>query len=391
MSIGPPRHDADWEQFTLLEGHTFGTTAEETATYIAAVRDHAIARFAVEDDRVVAGALAFPCTQQFGGREVPAGAVASVCVAHEHRGRGLGKSVMWSLVAGMRDHGLAVAPLWPSSVGFYRGMGWEIGGEVREYAVAAHLLPGGSASGQAVRDPDLADVHSLRTAVASGWSGPIVRPTWWWDWRRPEPAPDKTHRFGWVEGGQLTGVVTFQQKPPAGRYWGYDVWVTEFWTATADALTGLAGLLASEAPLSPTIRFLYGVLPGGSDLQWRVPDVGLDTTGTNSWMTRVLDPALALGSAGWPDDIEGTLEIEIAAIGQSPTRLNVDVSGGRATTTEGGTARVRMSAGAFAGWFTGAMPATTAARLRLAGGAERDLAFMDRLTAGRRPWLPDVY
>ena len=108
-------------------------------------------------------------------------------------------------------------------------------------------------------------------------------------------------------------------------------------------------------------------------------------------MMRVLDPAAAFTTAGWPADLEGKLDLEIAAVGQGPTRLTVDFSGGRADAVEGGEGRVRIAAGAFAAWFTGAMPATTAARLRFAGGAEGELEFMDRLTAGRRPWLPDLY
>ena len=133
--IVPPRGDGDWEQFITIEGQSFATTPEATARYAAVVRPHAIARFARHGDRVVAGALALPCRQLIGGRPVPAGAVASVCVAPELRGVGLGRSVMSSLVEAMRDEGLALAPLWPSSVTFYRRLGWEIAGHVSQFTV----------------------------------------------------------------------------------------------------------------------------------------------------------------------------------------------------------------------------------------------------------------
>jgi predicted acetyltransferase len=391
VSLGPPRHDGDWEEFTRLEGRSFGTTRDATELYVAAVRDAAIARFAVENDRVVAGALAFPCRQLVGGRPVPAGAVASVCVAPEWRGRGLGRAVTWALVAAMADAGLALAPLWPSSVAFYRAMGWEIAGEVREHRVPAAMLRGQAANGAAKRDPEVVEVAALRDAIAPGWCGPIERPQWWWDWRWPRSAPDLTHRYGWREGGELTGAVAFAQERPAGRGWGYDVRVSDLWARTSDALAGLSGLLASEGPLSPSIAFRHGALPPDHDLVWRVPELAVETTGTNAWMLRVLDPAVAVSAAGWPEWADRPLEFEIGGVGQAPARLVVEFSGGAAHAAQGGAGRVRIAAGAFAAWYSGAMRASTAALLGSASADPDDLRLMDLLTADRRPWLPDAF
>ena len=391
MSVGPPRHDGDWREFTVLEGRAFGTTRDATERYVAAVRETAVARFAVEDDRVVAGALAFPCHQTVGGRPVPAGAVASVCVAPEWRGRGLGRAVTWALVAAMSDAGVALAPLWPSSVAFYRAMGWEIAGEVREYRVPAAMLRGGAATGAAERDPDVAEVAALRGGVARAWCGPIERPGWWWDWRWPMPAPDLTQRFGWREAGGLTGAVAFTQERPADRRWGYDVRVSDLWASTSDALAGLCGLLAAEGPLSPSIAFRHGALAPGHDLVWRAPELAVETTGTNAWMLRVLDPAAAVAAAGWPVWADRSLEFEIGGVGQAPARLVVEFAGGAAQTTPGGAGRVRIAAGAFAAWYSGAMRASTAAALGAASGTPDDLRWMDLLTADRRPWLPDPF
>ena len=389
--IGAPRHDGDWEQFTAIEGQAFATTREKTEQYVAAVRDHVIARFAFDGDRVVAGALALPCHQVAGGRPVIAGAVASVCVSPEARGRGLGRAVMSSLVTAMRDEGLALAPLWPSSVAFYRRLGWEIAGQVSEFTVPANALRGLPASGQAVRDPDLVEVQELRSAVAGRWCGPIERPPWWWTWRQPEPAPDLTYRYGWREAGRLTGFAAFRQEPPAGRRWGFDVWVSDFWADTSDALDGLSGLLASDGSLSPMIRYAHGVLPTTPDLMWRVGELNVDTTGTNAWMLRILNPALALEQSGWPAGADHRLEFALEEPGVPARHLTAEFAGGSARTTPGGVGRVRIGVGAFSAWFAGGMRAETAARLRLMDAEPDDLATMDMLTAERRPWLPDTF
>lgn len=388
---GPPRHDGDWEQFTAIEGQAFATSREATERYIAAVRDHAIARFVFDADRVVAGALALPCNEIAGGRPVSAGAVASVCVAHEARGRGLGRSVMSSLVAAMRGEGLALAPLWPSSVTFYRHLGWEIAGEVSAFAVPSRALRGPTASGQAVRDPDLAEVRELRSAVAGRWCGPIERPAWWWSWRQPEPAPDLTYRYGWREAGRLTGFVAFRQERPTDRPWGFDIRVSDFWAATSGGLDGLNGLLAANGSLSPVIHFDHGVLPTTPDLVWRVGELNVETTGTNAWMLKVLDPVGALEQSGWPAHADEHLTFAIEEPSGSTHHVTAEFAGGSAHATAGDSGRIRIGAGAFSAWFAGAIRAETAARLGFLDAGPDDVATMDMLTAERRPWLPDTF
>jgi predicted acetyltransferase len=389
--IAPPRDDGDWEQFTAIEGQSFAATTEATARYVAAVRPDAIARFARDGDRVVAGALALPCRQMIGGRPVPAGAVASVCVVPEARGRGLGRRVMSSLVGAMRDEGLALAPLWPSSVTFYRRLGWEVAGHVSQFSVPSRSLGGRPASGQAVRDPDLGEVQTVRSKGAAGWCGPIERPAWWWAWRMPQPPGDLSYRYGWHEDGRLTGFVAFRQEPPADRRWGFDVWVSDFWAATPDALDGLAGLLASDGAFSPRVRFDYGVLPATPDLVWRVGELDVATSGTNAWMLRVVDPRRAIEASGWPVWADLRLELAIQEPGAAARPIVAELAGGSARVEAGGSGRVRIGSGPFSAWFAGGMRAETAARLGLADGPEDDIAIMDQLTADRRPWLPDMF
>jgi predicted acetyltransferase len=385
--VGPARGDADWEQFTTIGGQAFATTREKTEQYIAAVRDGAIARFAIEEDGVVAGALAFPCHQLVGGRPVTAGAIASVCVAPERRGRGLGRQVVDGLVAAMREEGLALAPLWPSSVAFYRGLGWEIAGHVGQFNVPAVALRGRAESGIAVRDPDLAEVGELRLPITAAWTGPLIRPGWWWGWRLPHPVPELHYRYGWREGDRLTGFVAYRHDPPAGRPWGFDTWVTDFWAATPSSFTGLLDLLAADAPLSPTIRFGFGVLPDMPPLVWRLPDLDLKTADTNGWMLRVLDPAAAFVHSGWPAAAAGTLTLEIG--GAAP--LTVEFADGAAEVTPGGGRPATLSEGTFAAWLTGALRAGDAARMGLLAGSPDAVALMEALTADRRPWLPDMF
>jgi len=242
-----------------------------------------------------------------------------------------------------------------------------------------------------VGDPDLGEVQTVRSKGAAGWCGPIERPAWWWAWRMPQPPGDLSYRYGWHEDGRLQGFVAFRQEPPADRRWGFDVWVSDFWAATPDALDGLAGLLASDGAFSPRVRFDYGVLPATPDLVWRVGELDVATSGTNAWMLRVVDPRRAIEASGWPVWADLRLELAIQEPGAAARPIVAELAGGSARVEAGGSGRVRIGSGPFSAWFAGGMRAETAARLGLADGPEDDIAIMDQLTADRRPWLPDMF
>src|SRR2546430_11574892 len=70
-----------------------------------------------------------PGGQYFGGRSVPMGGVASVAVRPDQRGRGIAPRLLARSVERMHEQGLVISTLHPATTRFYRGLGWEIGGE----------------------------------------------------------------------------------------------------------------------------------------------------------------------------------------------------------------------------------------------------------------------
>lgn len=389
MAILEPRDDNDWEQFTRLTAQSFGYTDDDADRRISALRPSAIARFELEGDQVIAGALALPCQQYFGGRPVPAAAVTSLCVAPQARGAGLGRRVMWSLADAIGREGLAVAPTYSTSSAFLRGLGWEICGQSFAFAAPADAFVMDEPAGEAVRDPDQTAVRALRARTVAAWSGPVERPSWWWNWLGATSGTEV--RLGWVDGGELQGYLAYRTVPdPHGpENWGMRVVVTDLLTQSRSALDGLLRILGTERPISPTVAFDYGVLPPDTSVRYRIATT-LAPTGVRDWMLRVLSPEAALAAAGWPT-ISGRLEIEVAALGRAASVMSVEFAAGSAAVGPGASPRVRMSTGGFAAWFAGALPATQAARLGIASGPAEDLAFMDLLVADRRPWLPETF
>lgn len=183
-----PRDESDWEGYRRVMARSYGGDEELWRGWLAAVRDHAIVRVAAEGGRVVGGATVLPAGQWFGGRVVPAAAVAGVCAAPEARGRGVAAALLRALAAAAREAGLLVSPLWPSRTTVYRRWGWEIAGLAHGHTIALPALAGLRGQGEPVLDPG-PEIRPLQPALAEGWNGPLDRPEWWWPWRYGQDLP----------------------------------------------------------------------------------------------------------------------------------------------------------------------------------------------------------
>jgi predicted acetyltransferase len=78
--------------------------------------------------------------QLWGGRRVPMGGIASVAVHPDGRGRGLAAELMRGLLPLMRDAGQSISALFPTGVGVYRPVGWEIVGSLDDTRIATRDL-----------------------------------------------------------------------------------------------------------------------------------------------------------------------------------------------------------------------------------------------------------
>jgi predicted acetyltransferase len=391
IDIGPPRDERDWDQYASLSGQAFVGTADQSRKWIDQARAIGIVRVARDGGRLVGGATAYRVAQVFGGREVPAGAVADVCVAPERRGSGVAKALMAELTRAMRKQGFAVSPLWPSTTRLYRNCGWEVAGGEWRFRVPTHHLAGLRGAGEAVPDPGRA-VRAMQRTRAADFDGPLVRPDWWWRWKHPWPVPDHTFRYAWVEDGAVTGFLTFRQTQTPAPDWGVGVEVMEFWTAGRNAAVGLLGFLGSHSAMTKEIHFHHAALPATPDIAF-LSDLDLMDGGMfGAWMLRLVDVPAALEARGWPEDAGVRVSLEVQdPFADAPDRIVLEVEGGQAQATPGGTGDVCIGVGALSAWYSGYLRTVEAARLGLASGDRRHLASLDRLTGDRTVWLPDHF
>lgn len=382
-----PRHDRDWEEYAAVSARSFGLPPEREGPFMERARLRAVARVALEDDHVVGGGLFLPAGQFFGGRSVPAGAASSFAVLPQARGKGVAGAICEALDQEMRDSGLVVSPLWPATTRLYRRWGWEVAGRAARHQVPTRSLARLRAAGTAVEDPG-AEARMLQRSCAQAWNGPLDRPDWLWDWNRSHH-DEQAITYGWTEDAALTGYLSYRQRPHSG--WGYQIVVEELWTATPDALAGLCRLLGSHHSQVEVIDFEATALPFDHDLAWLLDDQHVTSTGGLAWMLRLVDPVAALEARGWPETIEGRMELEVEDRLLGSRQLVLEVAGGKSQVSEGGSGVVRIPSGTLAAWYAGGLSIARAISLDLVKATFEEAEFLDELTTDRPTWLPDWF
>jgi predicted acetyltransferase len=298
--IRPLTADDDFEAELDLNTRAFGPMA-------AADRADAIAglSYAVADGRLLGvfdgpdliGSARFHHLRQWWhGRAVPMAGVASVKIAPERRGQGIGTALMAALLEEIAGRGYPVSVLFPATSSVYRALGWELAGAQYETALPVRLLaalvcaeypgPGGQVVLRRAGADDAAEVGrvigaahaALRDCGPVSWPDPVVR-CWLASGRDYSYlADDGFLGYRWADGHDQ--IVVRRAVARSAR--------------TARALWGV---VASHASMASTVRAF--VAP--DDLvSWLLRDGEPDLVHRRRWMLRLVDPAAAIAARGFP-------------------------------------------------------------------------------------------
>jgi predicted acetyltransferase len=345
-------------------------------------------------EELVATTEVMPWGQFFGGRSVPMGAVASVAVRPDQRGRGIAPRLLARAVDQMHERGLVISTLHPATTRFYRGLGWEIGGEfgVRRVPCAslAGLPPGEPECMRPARSDDDDSVRECYGRVAPAISGAVDRADA--RWRALEIELDRPHRYRYVYevDDRIDGYVVYDQHE-TDRQWGFGITVHELVAADARAAVTLWRHLGSHAAQVDTVTVLAMPL---DDITLRLPEQAVELVGVNRWMTRIVDAAGAIAARGYPAGVRAEVHLQLAdrLAPWNDGRFVLRVEGGEGKLSPGGTGDVHLSVNALASLYTGwaSAPVLAAAGLVHHAG-ERDLVSLDAAFAGPRPYLFDNF
>lgn len=324
--------------------------------------------------------------QWWGGREVPAGGVASVAVHPDARGSGLASRLLRHATEAMRERGQPLSALFPTVLPLYRSLGWEVAGAVVETRLAtrdlATIEPARSCSVRtAEADRDLDAVRELYD-----------------DWARRSPAALTRRGRAFPEPAafdcDVVGLAQDADGTPRG-YLSYDrgrgyrggegeLHVWELVSQDVDATRALLASLSRWHPVAATTLWR-----GPTDVLELLTGALVPPPATRQpWMLRVVDPVSAVAARGFPDGVrvEQPLQVTDPESG-APRSYVLAVQDGRGALEPATAGGVQVHVRGLALLYAGLPTAAVAA----AGLLERPLPALDAAFAGPAPVLLDYF
>jgi len=325
--------------------------------------------------QVVASGRYHDMRQWWHGRSMPMAGVAAVMVAPEHRGQGLGRSLMTVLLEAIAGRGYPVSALYPATTPIYRSLGWELAGGHHHAVIPARSL----------RALIPADVTSAPAAApgdepAAAQKQPAVRRAGPGDAEEVLAVLGRAYEQARECGASTRDAATVDlwlADPERYAYLAADGFLAYGWgrnheeihvdriAACSERTTrALWSIVASHSSIATSVRVWIGP---ADPLYWltREPDTRLG--GREMWMLRVVDAKAAIAARGFPASAQLAvpLWIQDRTRGGNAGLWELSVTGGRGTLVHSPEAARPLTIGArgLAALYAG----TPMATLRLAG------------------------
>ena len=419
--------EADLPEVLSLRNRAFGRLTGDGGTWWERVAAETLGGrwLAVADEggALVGAGRIRPYEQAWGGQLLRMGGVAGVYVEPSARGQGVATALTRGLISRMGELGDVVSCLFPTTVGLYRGSGYEVGGLQQRTTYAGSTLRelGSLASRPGAPSPSATAAISPSGTSAS--SAPSVstprrprraRPDDAEDirrmvrddaarHRRSGPMPPSIEQLrGMIERDELItyvvpgGVVIYDLASDA-------VTVEHLVAATPEAVWTLWGLVGSGSSAVPTV---HAHLDPRDPLTLVLGGLPAEEVRQVPWMARVIDLAAALAGRGFAPPVRAEVDLVVddpeAPRNTGRWRLSVAAGTGAGALVEPapatsssvpangsiGLAQVgaRGLAALWCGWST--------SRLRqaglLSGGSPDDDAALDAIFAAS-PYLTEYF
>jgi predicted acetyltransferase len=304
VEIRPIGRDDDFDAQMDLSQRAFGIYSEHQASswlHVARLRaDQGMFLGAFIAGVPAGAAMLHDMRQYWLGRPVKMAGVASVKVAPEHRGRGIGRALMTELFGRIAERGFPLSTLYPATMPIYRSLGWELAGGRHQFSIPARSLrqlvePDKAARGAGAGDVDVpvrratqADAAAVIQIMAEGHlaardAGPL---TW-----------DEGPAGQWLGRKDLYSYLAGDDGFAAYRWLGDDLWVDRVHARTPETLRALWSVIASHSSTTDNVR---GLTSPYDPFWWLTRERDAAITRRALWMLRVVDAPAAIAARGFP-------------------------------------------------------------------------------------------
>lgn len=326
---------------------------------------------------LLAGVVTLDFVMTWGGRPVPCGGVSGVVVRPEARGRGLARRLLHESFQRMGRRGQVVSALYPTTASLYRGAGYEVVCWYGRRRIPLGEIPTGPADDLEWRrvelvDPAIGEVERAMVADLDGWFRPD--PSWRARNLHHMATEPSVNRYAYVgrRGGSDVAAVVYKYTSSEATL--YDLEAEMIFGIDGGALSGALGFLAVNGTTAGEVRT---ALP--APLLARVLPQVQRCRVISEWplMLRVVDLPGAVEARGWPAAVTGRVDLQVVddTVGRNAGPWVLEVDGGRAAASAGGSGSIHVTANDLAVLYAGADPRALYAGGRLAGStpADRDL------------------
>ena len=343
--------------------------------------------------RPVGSACWHDMRQWWAGREVPMAGIASVKIAPDARGQGLGRQLMAEVLREVAALGYPLSALYPATMPIYRSLGWELAGG-RYHAVMPSRALRSLAGPDLTPSPNDSAHAELREAVP-GDGASIISVL--------SRAHGASRDCGPVTRDVESVETWLAADESAYRYLSDEAFLAYRWTPGNDGLA--ADWAVASTPRSE--RAIWSILAGhsstadtvevrtwpGSPLWWLMRERDAQIAKLSMWMLRVVDAPSAVARRGFGRGLGGTVRISIddsSPVNAGTWELTVADGTGKLERTGAAPEALRVGARGLAALYAG----TPLSALRLAGlaagGSPADDEFLTAAFPGPA-WMIDAF
>jgi predicted acetyltransferase len=300
--------------------------------------------------QIVAGLGLIPTGQWYRGSCVPAAGITAVGVRPELRKKGAATFLLERTMAELREQGMPLAILYPSSWTFYRKLGFERAGTRQRYEILLREMTSGSGRDHLDLIPVTAEnerwIEAVHQRYAARTTGCLDRKTFFW--------PRLRHQ----EDMPIYGYLVMNGESPEGYilqiHEGIQqpIRIRDLCFVTWRAGERILSFLLDHATM--TDRAIWDGGPGHPLLDV-MPEPRYRVTQSVDWMLRIVDVEHALRSRGYPkgNKVEVHLAVTDERLPWNHGCWILRVADGVAEVERGGKGSVRIGIHGLAALYTG--------------------------------------
>lgn len=343
---------------------------------------------------IAATLLRVPMGHFFGGRSVACIGIAGVAVPPEQRGSGVASALMREALREIHDQGVALSSLYASTQTLYRRVGYEQAWHRVEWMMPlarVRVDPPGPRVHRAQTD-DLSVQERIRgvyAAFARTQSAMLDRGAYVWNRVfNPRDGVGSVLLIG-DDASAPEGYLVFGQERDAktGRH---DVVLYDVAATTPAGWARALGVLGRFRTMGNEARFFAG--PWHPWFMLEVDQIARPVK-SEIGLLRIVRVAEALEGRGYAASVRATIDLELSdgVLPENAGRWRVEVEGGRARVSRGGTGQVRLGVGGLASLYSGFVTGAQARAVGWAEGPAETVETLGAVFAGPTPWMPNMF